>query len=594
MEQDKYSEALERAKAWLEGTLSPETTLPREVIELIFPELAESEDERIRKELVQYLKDYPNIPTGQYSKSDFYAYLEKQKNRMAPIYENQEAFEKALDKAWEFYNSSGSSIVDGCEDNAIELAFAKGFREGYLFGIEKQKEIPMPSSTELIELWNKEKTMLEEKDFRGDEWRLAYTAYMDGFAEGACVKRKQKEQKPAEKTIIKGGDFITDGERVFLVLANVAERNLGETYSTFCGSLILGVDGSVYCDNHDLKGFRLAADEERAKFIHDLKVRVDIKKKPAEWSEEDTLYLNVCKNALLLYDKTHHWDAYTIYSWLEKRLKSLRPQRHKWYIKKGHWYMCIVDKPEYGWTKGKVYQSPVDNLVETDYGGMLTCWPENEPWFRPATQSEIPSPQPQWKPSEEQMEDEKQNYSGLTDFEQAIHRGFLCAGMENVPVTIIKETAQDCLSHIEKPAKWSEEDEKMLRNCIDALEEGANGKPIVIDYGKHEKWLESLPSRFAITNFKQEWSEEDKKMLDNVIDTISDVILECDCDDVGTKARFALEKERDWLKSLCPQPRWKPTEEQMEALDTVYKTHGANNDVRRVIFNLMKDLKKLI
>ena len=66
--------------------------------------------------------------------------------------------------------------------------------------------------------------------------------------------------------------------------------------------------------------------------------------------------------------------------------------------------MCIVDKPEYGWIKGKVYQSPEDNRIETDYKGDLTNWPDYEPWFRPATRDEIPDSKPHWKPSEEQME----------------------------------------------------------------------------------------------------------------------------------------------------------------------------------------------
>ena len=65
----------------------------------------------------------------------------------------------------------------------------------------------------------------------------------------------------------------------------------------------------------------------------------------------------------------------------------------------------------------------------------------------------------------EQKPVEKQDYSGLTDFERAIHRGFLCAGVENVPVTIIKETAQECLAQM-KPVEWSEEDEEMLEYII--------------------------------------------------------------------------------------------------------------------------------
>ena len=60
----------------------------------------------------------------------------------------------------------------------------------------KQKEIPMPNSTELIEMWNNEKAMLKEKDFQDDAWRLAQNSFMDGFARGIYVKtKKQKEQK---------------------------------------------------------------------------------------------------------------------------------------------------------------------------------------------------------------------------------------------------------------------------------------------------------------------------------------------------------------------------------------------------------------
>lgn len=72
-------------------------------------------------------------------------------------------------------------------------------RDRMLAYLEKQKVTPMPNSTELIEMWHKVKAILKEKDFRGDEWRLAQNAFMDGFARGTCVKfEKQKEQKPAE------------------------------------------------------------------------------------------------------------------------------------------------------------------------------------------------------------------------------------------------------------------------------------------------------------------------------------------------------------------------------------------------------------
>ena len=41
---------------------------------------------------------------------------------------------------------------------------------------------------------------------------------------------------------------------------------------------------------------------------------------------------------------------------------------------------------------------------------------------------------------------QEQDYSDLSGLERAIHRGFLCAGVENVPVAIIKETAKEVQS----------------------------------------------------------------------------------------------------------------------------------------------------
>ena len=52
---EKYEKALERAKNYREGhTLDVN---PRIAMEYIFPELKETEDEKIRKELIKYLKE---------------------------------------------------------------------------------------------------------------------------------------------------------------------------------------------------------------------------------------------------------------------------------------------------------------------------------------------------------------------------------------------------------------------------------------------------------------------------------------------------------------------------------------------------------
>jgi hypothetical protein len=78
---------------------------------------------------------------------------------------------------------------------------------------------------------------------------------------------------------------------------------------------------------------------------------------------------------------------------------------------------------------------------------------------------------------------EKQDYSRLNDLERAIHRGFLAAGIENVSVTIIKETAQDCLAQM-KSAEWSEEDKKFLQVAISCTYDRG--------YLSVSNWLKSL------------------------------------------------------------------------------------------------------
>ena len=90
----KYNEALERAKAqW--GSVNDET---RSWLEGTFPELRESEDERIRKALYKMAK----VPRK------------------------------------EIYEAEGIT------------------KEQALAYLEKQKEIPMPNSTELLRMWDEE------------------------------------------------------------------------------------------------------------------------------------------------------------------------------------------------------------------------------------------------------------------------------------------------------------------------------------------------------------------------------------------------------------------------------------------------------
>lgn len=68
----KYQEALERARQFSEHPLQEDSS---NIVEYIFPELKESEDEKIRKEMIAYMK-HPK--DGELFPKAWISYLEKQ------------------------------------------------------------------------------------------------------------------------------------------------------------------------------------------------------------------------------------------------------------------------------------------------------------------------------------------------------------------------------------------------------------------------------------------------------------------------------------------------------------------------------------
>lgn len=75
--EQKYKEALERAKAEQETFLKRGNISAKTAIERIFPELRESEDERIRKEIIQFLQlPHPQF-VGKRNYEEWIAWLEK-------------------------------------------------------------------------------------------------------------------------------------------------------------------------------------------------------------------------------------------------------------------------------------------------------------------------------------------------------------------------------------------------------------------------------------------------------------------------------------------------------------------------------------
>ena len=71
-----YDEAIKRGLDYIRQTPATEMVTRQDIFEAIFPELKESEDERIRKSLINYV--YCHGDAGDFTKKEFIAWLEKQ------------------------------------------------------------------------------------------------------------------------------------------------------------------------------------------------------------------------------------------------------------------------------------------------------------------------------------------------------------------------------------------------------------------------------------------------------------------------------------------------------------------------------------
>lgn len=393
-----------------------------EALKILVPELAESEDERIREELIGHCKDLIRMSQDDKVMLSVYepwlTYLEKQKEQ-----------KESITTEW--------PNLSNCPKNC-KKCLAKCFyrKEAY----EEKKPVEW-SEDEKIRKW-----ILDGLDFYAHEIDAP-----EDHKKAITYLEKQKEQKPAESNTIKGGDFISDGKRVFLVLANVKERNFGETGSTFCEGLILGVDGCVYCDAYDFKMFKRATPDERAKFIHDLKVGVKLKEQPAEWSEEDRKMLFKIMDYLKV-DRDEHPERTRIndmLSWLIKIPNRFYPQsKQEWdeedtwkrkeliqYLEeKGDyrtvwmtWLKSLRPQPKQGWSEEE--ERHLYNAIEAvKYVYDIS---EGTNGFKCVKFLKSLRPQLHWRPSEEQMRavfDASERNDGLgsvlRDFYNDLKRNF--------------------------------------------------------------------------------------------------------------------------------------------------------------------------
>ena len=115
---------------------------------------------------------------------------------------------------------------------------------------------------------------------------------------------------------------------------------------------------------------------------------------------------------------------------------------------------------------------------------------------------------------------------------------------------------------------WSEVDEQMLEavlyDCENTLGE------------RHKEWLKTIKDR-VLPQTKQEWSEEDENRINRLIAYFEDKDI----------------VYANWLKSLRPQNRWKPSESDILLLERIANGKSNPQDFQASLYNLIEQLKKL-
>ena len=126
----------------------------------------------------------------------------------------------------------------------------------------------------------------------------------------------------------------------------------------------------------------------------------------------------------------------------------------------------------------------------------------------------------------------------------------------------------DAFAQMQK--EWSKEDEKCIRLSTDIIDSALRaGFCVQLDRDRCVDWFNSIKDRLQ-PQTKQEWSEEDKDMI-QALNACINAAIKGGMNYISFDSKSILiGKVKNWLKSLKgrvqPKNHWKPSKEQVEAL----------------------------
>ena len=191
----------------------------------------------------------------------------------------------------------------------------------------------------------------------------------------------------------------------------------------------------------------------------------------------------------------------------------------------------------------------------------------------------------------ENRELKKIDHKELTDFQEIFRSILIESNGKYDDNTVIRLSGQVLELVEQKPVEWSEEDEKIFdRICFFIHSSAYENYEVDEDgnecgkYANIKGWFKKLKDKVQ-PQPKQEWSEDDESRMDNLCHFL---------EEYGNQyyGQLTLQCTISWLKSLRSKKQWKPSDEQMEALDSATE-NCAYSEYQDCLRELIGQLKKL-
>lgn len=664
----KYEEALERAREFI-NQVGTHNLKVDSLLEQVFPELAESEDEKIRKDLIEFVNQYGDKFYGTIAKASAISWLEKQKENNI-IYTDEYDTKKCLTSFLKSLLEQGGIMEEGW--SSIEC-------EKYISWLEKQNPANNAEPKFKVGDWcidNEDGTIFQILKVLDNIYTYRTT---EGKGYSCSYSALEIDAKLWTIQDAKDGDVLAAHE-CYVIFKEIDGLNI----KCYCAYHYMGFNPSFYVDTLQNKNaFYPATKEQRDLLLQKMKEAgyewnaekkelKRIEQKSVEWSEHQHKLLNY---AISMTEDTevknfleslrshpihkqewsdvdeyqfntilHHLDLKAeiykkegnnaecdrwqgLYNWL----KSLKPQSKqewgeedentrnkiigsldalKFYVEKNNefndervesnlkelddeieWLQDIVPQQKQEWNdKDEKMFLDIECLIHSYRTGSYEH--ELSSWLKFLKDRCVPQSKQEWNEEDEKMcnnliehfdwnADKRFTHSDCdraiswlksikpqnteTRKEESVIREVEAYKKE------LKDAKEMVVNHhpeeysLQKQCEWSKEDENKLQEAIGMVE--ANGcwirsKDAVKGVSD---WLNSLKDR-VLPQPKQEWSEEDEE---NMIDLLK--YLEINLNECIRKDEII-----SWLKSLKPQPHWKPSEEQLEALKLLINYYHKN------------------